>query len=164
MRESRISHLRILGCPVYIDVPKEKRTKLDPSGKKGIFVGYSDTLKAYRVYISSFKNIETNRDVTFDEDTIFSRLRQIHSDEVHEEVPEAPRARDTVMEESIPKGYEDHDMIEPQRSTLRGEHSQEKTSLGTRDHPRCREIWCSRRDLQIKKETLTILQLCIVVM
>jgi hypothetical protein len=33
-----VSHLRIFGCPVYIHVPKEKRTKLEPSGKKGSFL------------------------------------------------------------------------------------------------------------------------------
>ena len=53
-----ISHLRISGCPVYIHVPKEKRTKLEPSGRKGIFVEYSETSKAYRVYILGQKNIE----------------------------------------------------------------------------------------------------------
>ena len=42
-----VSHLRIFGCPMYIHIPKEKRTKLDPFGRKGIFVGYSDTSKAY---------------------------------------------------------------------------------------------------------------------
>jgi hypothetical protein len=41
-----VSHLRIFGCPVYIHIPKDKRTKLDPSGKKGIFVEYSETSKA----------------------------------------------------------------------------------------------------------------------
>ena len=40
-------HLRISGFPVYIHIPKEKRTKPDPSRRKGIFVGYSDTSKAY---------------------------------------------------------------------------------------------------------------------
>jgi hypothetical protein len=39
----KVSHLRIFGCPVYIHIPKDKRTKLDPSSKKGIFVGYSET-------------------------------------------------------------------------------------------------------------------------
>jgi transposase InsO family protein len=29
-----VGHFRIFGCPVYIHVPKEKRTKLDPSGSK----------------------------------------------------------------------------------------------------------------------------------
>lgn len=46
-----LSHLRIFGYHMYIHVPKEKRTKLEPSGKKGIFVGYSETTKGYRVYI-----------------------------------------------------------------------------------------------------------------
>jgi hypothetical protein len=46
-----VNHLRIFGCPVYVHVPKDKRSKLDPSRKKGIFVGYSETSKAYRVYI-----------------------------------------------------------------------------------------------------------------
>ena len=29
----KVSHLRIFGCPVYIHVPKEKRTKLEPTCK-----------------------------------------------------------------------------------------------------------------------------------
>jgi hypothetical protein len=47
-----VGHLRIFGCPVYIHVPKEKRTKMEPSGKKGVFVGYSESSKAYRIYVS----------------------------------------------------------------------------------------------------------------
>ena len=39
-KKLEVSHLRIFRCPMYIHIPKEKRTKLDPSGKKGIFVGY----------------------------------------------------------------------------------------------------------------------------
>lgn len=46
-----VSNLRIFGCLVYIDVPKEKRSKLDPSGRKGTSVGYSESSKAYRIYI-----------------------------------------------------------------------------------------------------------------
>ena len=42
-----VSHLKIFGFPVYIHIPKEKRSKLDPSGKKGLFVGYSEKPKAY---------------------------------------------------------------------------------------------------------------------
>ena len=36
----KVSNIKIFGFPVYVHIPKEKRTKLDPSGKKGIFVGY----------------------------------------------------------------------------------------------------------------------------
>ena len=55
-----VSHLRIFRCPIYIHVPKEKRSKLDLSRRKGIFVGYSESSKAFRVYIPSFKQIETS--------------------------------------------------------------------------------------------------------
>jgi hypothetical protein len=43
--------LRIFGCRVYIHVPMDKRKKLEPSGNKGIFVGYSETSKAYIIYV-----------------------------------------------------------------------------------------------------------------
>ena len=55
-----ISHLRIFGCSVYIHVPKEKRSKLGPSGKKENFVGYSETSKAYQIYIPIKRHIEVN--------------------------------------------------------------------------------------------------------
>jgi hypothetical protein len=32
-----VGNLRIYGCPLYIHVPKEKRTKMEPSSKKGFF-------------------------------------------------------------------------------------------------------------------------------
>jgi hypothetical protein len=79
--------LRIFGCPLYVHVLKDKRSKLDPSGNKGIFVGYSETSKAYRVYIPGHEKIETRRYVTFDEDETFNRSRQNHIDEVHDEEP-----------------------------------------------------------------------------
>ena len=46
----KVNHLRIFGSPVYIHVPKEKMTKLEPASKRGIFVGYSESSKAYRIY------------------------------------------------------------------------------------------------------------------
>ena len=42
-----VSHPKIFGCLVYLHVPKEKRSNLDSSENKGIFVGYSDHSKAY---------------------------------------------------------------------------------------------------------------------
>ena len=84
---------------MYIHIPKEKRTKLDPSGKKGIFVGYSEISKAYRIYFPGFKNIDINRDVTFDEDTAYNKSRKRLAEEPDE--AEAPRIHDTTMNEEI---------------------------------------------------------------
>ena len=50
-KKPAVDHMRIFGTLVYVHVPKEKRAKLEPSDKKGLFVGYSDCSKAYRVYI-----------------------------------------------------------------------------------------------------------------
>jgi hypothetical protein len=54
-KKPSVDHLRIYGSPVYIHIPKENRTKLEPSGKKGTFVGYSETSKAYRIYVPGQK-------------------------------------------------------------------------------------------------------------
>jgi hypothetical protein len=102
---------------VYVHVPKDKRSKLDPSGKKGIFVGYSETSKAHRVYIPSYREIDISRDVTFDMDATFSRSRQHHTNEIHDEEPEAHRVVDTnARNDVVPKehGPESHDMEKPQ--------------------------------------------------
>ena len=72
--------MRIFGCPVYIHVPREKRTKLDPAGKQGIFVGYSESAKAYQIYIPDQRKMELSRDVTFEEDVAYRRLRRIDYD------------------------------------------------------------------------------------
>jgi hypothetical protein len=80
-----VGHFRIFGCPVFVHVPKEKRTKLDPSERKSIFVGYSDTSKAYKIYIPRHWKVEISRDVTFDENATFSKSKQIRIEEAHEE-------------------------------------------------------------------------------
>ena len=68
-KKPEVIHLRIFDCLVYIHISKEKRTKLDPSGRKGIFVGYSESSKAYIIYLLGFKKIDIKNNVTFDEDS-----------------------------------------------------------------------------------------------
>ena len=83
-KKPEFNHLRIFGCLMYIHIPKEKRTKLDISRRKGIFVGYNDTSKAYRIYFPGFKKIKISRAVTFDEDSTFSRSGRVPIEEVEE--------------------------------------------------------------------------------
>ena len=45
-KKPEVIHLRIFGYPVYIHIPKEKRTKLDPLGRR---VYLWDTLKSRRL-------------------------------------------------------------------------------------------------------------------
>ena len=58
---------------------------MDPSGKKGIFVGYYEVSKAFRIYISEFRHIEINRDVTFDEEKELNKSKRCQLEYVHEE-------------------------------------------------------------------------------
>jgi hypothetical protein len=75
-KKPKVSHLKIFGCPVFIHIPKEKRNKLEPSGKKGIFVVYCEVSKAFRIYIPGHHHIEINRDVTFDEEEALNKSRR----------------------------------------------------------------------------------------
>ena len=56
-KKPEVSHLRIFGCPLYTHIPKEKRTKLDPLGKKGIFVGYSEARSLTKYTSQSSKRL-----------------------------------------------------------------------------------------------------------
>jgi hypothetical protein len=99
-----VGHLEIFGCPVYIHVPKEKRTKLDPSGKKGTFVGYSESSKAYRIYIPGQRQIEVSKDVSFEEEVAFRRSRGSHmkiDSEKQEEMVSSPPHPSTVQREPV---------------------------------------------------------------
>jgi hypothetical protein len=124
-KKPKVSHLKIFGCPVFIHIPKEKRNKLEPSRKKGIFVGYCEVSKAFIIYIPGHRHIDINRDVTFDEDTALKKSRRYQLEEVYEEEPviprtivrEVPRAAEPMREvvtspdEEI---LEDHDILEVQ--------------------------------------------------
>jgi hypothetical protein len=98
-KKPSVEHLRIFGCPVYIHVPKDKRKKLEPSGKKGIFVGYSDTSKAYRIYVPGQQKIEISRDITFDEKISFKKSIEDSMDSNDEEEHEDPKEESTCSPE-----------------------------------------------------------------
>jgi hypothetical protein len=154
-KKPKVSHLKIFGCPVFVHIPKEKRNKLDPSRKKGIFVRYCEVSKAFRVYIPSHHHIEISRDVTFDEDAALKKSRRCQLEEVYEEEPVAPRVAEPVREEIASPDeeiLEDHD-IRISRTSPDDDLPQEKASLGKGTHSRWREVWCPRRNHETSKET-----------
>ena len=126
-KKPEVSHLKLFGCPVFIHILKEKRNKLEPSGKKGIFVGYCEVSKALRIYIPGHCHINISRDVTVDEEASLKKSRRCHLKEVYEEehgIPkivrsmrEVPRTAELVREvvtspdEETP---EDHDISKVQ--------------------------------------------------
>jgi hypothetical protein len=74
-KKPEVGHFRIFGCITYSYVPSEKRTKLEPMTERGIFVGYSETSKAFRIYLPSLRKTVLRRDVRFEEDEAFRKSR-----------------------------------------------------------------------------------------
>jgi hypothetical protein len=66
-RRPKIGQFWIFRFLVYCHVPSEKRTKLEATTEKGIFIGYRENSKAYRVYIPSLRKTVVRRDVRFEE-------------------------------------------------------------------------------------------------
>ena len=64
-RKPNLSYLRVWGCLAFYRVPDPKRMKLGPRALKGIFVGYAENSKAYRILDSNSNVIVESRDVEF---------------------------------------------------------------------------------------------------
>jgi hypothetical protein len=74
-KKPKVGHFQIFGCITYSYVPSKKRTKLEPMAERGIFVGYSETSKALRIYLPSLRKTVLRRDVQFEEDGAFRKSR-----------------------------------------------------------------------------------------
>ena len=106
-----VSHFRIFGSPVYFHVPKEKRNKLGASGKKGIFVGYSENTKGYRIYVASQREVVISHDVTFDEDMTLNKVDNLLTLRSSQEADtREPKEKD---DETMPDVEEPMDLIDP---------------------------------------------------
>lgn len=62
-----IANLRVFGCEAFVHIPKQKRTKLDETSEKGIFVGYAPN--GYRILMEDLSTVKESRDVVFIEKT-----------------------------------------------------------------------------------------------
>ena len=76
-----VSHIQIFGSVCHCHVHADNRKKLDPSGEKGLVVGYSKTSKTYKVYIHARKRIIVSKDVQFDEDRALRRSMDLPAEE-----------------------------------------------------------------------------------
>jgi hypothetical protein len=74
-KKPEVGHLRIFGCITYSYVPSEKTKNLEPMTERGIFFGYSETSKAFCIYLPSLRKTVLRRDVRFEEDGTFRKSR-----------------------------------------------------------------------------------------
>jgi len=86
-KKPEVGHLRIFGSVTYCHIPKEKRSKLEQTTEVGYLVGYSETSKAYRIYIPSNRKIVVRQDAKFMEDKAFRKSREMPFEEQDEDTP-----------------------------------------------------------------------------
>ena len=75
-RKPTVSYIKVFGCMAYYFIPKINRSKLSPRARKGIFIGYCDDSRSYRVYDPEYRKINIVRNVKFDEKVKGSTLME----------------------------------------------------------------------------------------
>lgn len=65
--EKPVSNLKKFGCPVFILNNEVGKRKFDDRSKRGIFVGYTEETKGYRVWIPEERKVVISRDIIFRE-------------------------------------------------------------------------------------------------
>jgi len=63
-QKPNVSHFRIFGTKVYCHLSKDSK-KLEPTTEKGIFMGYSETTQAYRMYLPGLEKKVLRPNVRF---------------------------------------------------------------------------------------------------
>jgi hypothetical protein len=91
-----LQNLKVFGCLCFTHIPQVKRDKLDRKAKAGIFVGYSNVTKGYRVYQPATEKVIISRDIKFVEaekwnfeDTTSNASKEIMQD-FDEDVDDTP--------------------------------------------------------------------------
>ncbi|KAK2997449.1 hypothetical protein RJ639_025454 [Escallonia herrerae] len=66
-KQVNFSAMKFFGCPAYVHLHNEERSKLDPKSKECIFLGYEEGVKGYRLWDPVAKKKVISRDVVFNE-------------------------------------------------------------------------------------------------
>lgn len=68
-----ISYIHLFGCEYFILNTKDQLDKFDSKVDKGIFLGYSDTSKAYKVFNSRTLVVEKSIHIKFNDELTSNR-------------------------------------------------------------------------------------------
>jgi len=71
LRKPNVSYFKVFGCKCFVLNTKDNLGKFDAKSYEVIFVGYSNTSKAYRVFNGSTLTIEESIHVKFEESNAF---------------------------------------------------------------------------------------------
>ncbi|KAH9770099.1 Integrase catalytic domain-containing protein [Citrus sinensis] len=87
-RKPNIGYFKVFGYKCFILNTKDNLGKFDPKSNVGIFLGYSNSSKAYRVYNKRTLVVEESMHVTFDESNPFSAEKGVANDDADGDLQE----------------------------------------------------------------------------
>lgn len=99
-KKPEIKYFKIFGTEVSTHIPKEKRRKWDSKANNGIFVGYDENIKGYRVYYPERNKVEVCRDITF------KNKSKVTTKEAKPNVSSKVNLKYKIKEEEVVKGGE----------------------------------------------------------
>lgn len=85
-RNPNVGYFKTFGCEAYVWNNSKTKKKFEPRGLKGIFMGYDEQSKGFRVYLSDQSKIEITRSVKFLENTHHVPNQEIDLDPYREDV------------------------------------------------------------------------------
>ncbi|KAH9763753.1 hypothetical protein KPL70_001275 [Citrus sinensis] len=116
-RKPNIGYFKVFGCKCFVLNTKDNLGKFDPKSDVGIFLGYSNSSKAYRVYNKRTLVVEESMHVTFDETNPSSTEKVIVDDNAEEEQQEEA-SKDN--QEDAPPGIQEEHHEEPNAEQNKG--------------------------------------------
>jgi hypothetical protein len=113
-------HLRVFGCPAWVLIPEEKRTKLAKRARQGVFVGYKEeTDKIYLVWNPNDKKVHEVRFVEFDESKYKGNAAGQRSPSQYDDEKEGPREQGQLTDDESDAGESVEDRMTGQDAKLR---------------------------------------------
>ena len=99
-RKSNVKYFRIFGSTCFILKDKDNVEKFDSQNDEGIFLGYSSTSKAYRVYNKRTKKVMETVNVVIDE-TSESSSKKISEEIPKEILPPEPKDVQEIVDQEL---------------------------------------------------------------
>jgi Reverse transcriptase (RNA-dependent DNA polymerase) len=99
-KKPNIGHLEEFGKKCWIQVPDQRRTKLEPKSKQYIFTGVAANAKAWRYYNVHTRHVQTSRNIIFDE--IDNAIHPVPDDDDPNDLVAVPRTAAGPIQPPVP--------------------------------------------------------------
>lgn len=125
--EPEYGHLRSFGCIAYVHQVKEKTS---PRAAKGIFLGYAEGTRGYRVWLIEEQKVVVSKDVVFNEEKLFKDIEKEQLGTEKDQTQQSSQKRVTFRSvlEDVCEGESSRSGGDPKEVGSQGQGSQEEST------------------------------------